>query len=63
MPGLEDEILHKEYVPGRITPFVMGVHTDADELGTGTVASTNEIDVFPGGIIGFSLDFAQNVSC
>ena len=41
----------------------MGVHTDADELATGTVATTNELDVFPGGIIGFSLDFTQNNSC
>lgn len=44
----------------RITPFTLGVHTDADEMTTSTdMASTNEMVSFPGGIIGFSLSYAQ----
>ena len=43
--------------PARVIPFVVGVHTDADEVTVGTAPNTNEQDTTPGGIIGFHLTY------
>ena len=48
-------------------PFMIFFRTDGNELeASGAVAAqtgaTNEQEFFPGGIIGFSLDFKQNLA-
>ena len=45
-----------------MTPFVVGINFDANEaaIGTGVMATdTNEQVDFPGGIIGFKLNYWQ----
>ena len=48
-------------ISGRAIPFVVGVHTDDDEVtnasGTAT-AILNEQSIVPGGITGFHLTYA-----
>ena len=49
-------------------PFMIFFRTDGNEAeDSGAVAAqtglTNEQEDFPGGIIGFSLDFKQSVDC
>jgi len=51
-------------VCSRITPFIIGVHTDADEVTSGvtmTDSSSNGNEQFkvPGGIVGFHLTYTQ----
>lgn len=50
----------------RVTPFMVGVHFDADEATTGTinVSQTNEQSEIPAGTVGFDLRYAQqNTNC
>ena len=46
------------FITARITPFVIGVYTDNNEANTGTDSTTNELDLIPGGIVGFHLNYA-----
>jgi len=50
-------------VCSRAIPFRVGVVTDGTEaLGTAPSAKTNEQALFPGGIIGFQLNYVQ-IAC
>ena len=49
-------------IPGQARPFMLGFKTDADENTIATDEKTNEQANAPGGIVGFSLNFAQQ-SC
>ena len=49
-------------IPARTVPFRVTFKTDSNEETSGEEADTNEQDFYPGGIIGFSLDWAQ-VEC
>ena len=53
------------YRTAQALPFTVQVKTDADEVaiadnvGAAGVGKTNEQDLAPGGIVGFSLNFMQ----
>jgi hypothetical protein len=50
-------------VCSRRSPFVVGVNFDSNEANVGTtaiVATTNELNLFPGGINGFKLKYTQH---
>ena len=51
-------------ITARITPFIIGVTTDADEVTTGVTmtdntSNGNEQFKVPGGIVGFHLTYTQ----